>query len=121
MAVLLVDILEVFSSQVLLQLSRSRCDLTLLALLCRNEDHIKLFSVRQELSHLILEEVLVSGGHVPCDAENPQVIRCSGGIVSLLLLSSALVLQAYGLDAFGSDGPIERMIIPDAEQGSKVE
>ena len=75
MTVLLVDVYEVFSSQVLLQLRRAHRDLTLFAFLCRNKDHIKLFSVRQELCHLILEEVLVSSGHIPCDTKYPEVFR----------------------------------------------
>ena len=75
MTVLLVDVYEVFPSQVLPQLGRAKRDLTLFALLCRNKDHIKLFSVRQELRHLILEEILVSSGHVPCDTEYPEVFR----------------------------------------------
>ena len=74
MTILLVDVHEVFPAQVLLQLGRACCDLTLFALLCRNEDHIEVFSVRQELRHLILKEVLVSSGHVPCDTQYPEVI-----------------------------------------------
>ena len=71
----MVNILEVLPTQVLLQLRRSRCDLTLFALLSRDKDHIKLFSVRQELRHLILEEVFVSGRHVPCDTKYSEVFR----------------------------------------------
>ena len=121
MTVLLVNILEVLPTQVLLQLRRSRCDLTLLALLSRDKDHIKLFSVRQELRHLILEEVFVSGRHVPCDTKYSEVFRCSGGIVPLLLLIGPLVLQAHSSDVFWSDGPIEGMVILDVEQGTKME
>ena len=73
MTVLLVDVYEVFSSQVLLQLRRAHCDLTLFAFLSCNKDHIKLFGVRQKLCHLILEEIFVSSGHIPCDTEYPQV------------------------------------------------